>query len=349
MTSAGEPAARGAAGLAAEAGVPVAECDAAVREYGEQAVREQLERLLRDRAAIDDPALWLRTALAGRFEDMPIERVAACCCGSADVHALSRFVFWNLQGVTGCRTCGAVFASPRLADAAVQRVFAESYFAGDPPAFWGPRRAPVFRQVREVLSAAGARRVLDVGAAYGHLLAYLRDAGIGGSGCDLSGQAVAWGRAQLGLDLHAGTLDGLPAGLAGFDAILSLDALYYAADPMHDLRAMAARMRPGGLLVLRLRNGDRAWRRAVAEGRRAIGRPVMPSEHRWAFPVATMARLLAQAGFGEVRMLPGAHSRTALSPVLDLVGHGNALLRRAVPAVPVLTQSYLAVARLGAA
>lgn len=329
---------------AVAAGVPPALVAELTAHFGAERVRVQCERLVRDRHAIDDPALWLHTALHGDFKDMPLERLTRCTCGAETLEPLSRFVFWNLQGVAGCRACGAVFASPRLTDDAVRRIFAEHYFAGEPPAYWGERRAPVFAQVARELRARGVQRVLDVGAAYGHLLAYLRDAGLAGSGCDLSAPAVAWGRRALELDLHEGTVDALPSDRTGFDAVVSLDTLYYAADPMHDLRAMAGRLRPGGVLLLRLRRGDGAWARARAAGRAPIGPTVMPSEHRWALSAATMKTLLAQAGFTGVRITPGAHSRAPGSTLLDLAAAANVAVRRVLPAVPVFTQSYLAIA-----
>jgi hypothetical protein len=81
-------------------------------KYGEERVLKQLEALKRHGAAVDDPELWLRTAVARGFRFTPIEAVERCACGSDRSVILSRFVFWNLLAVRCCQQCGLIFVSP---------------------------------------------------------------------------------------------------------------------------------------------------------------------------------------------------------------------------------------------
>lgn len=325
--------------------LPAGLLDAWQRTYGPEAVARQQARLARDAAAIDDPSLWLQTALARDFQDVPIERRDTCACGARALQPLCRFVFWNLLGVNGCGQCGALVVSPRLTDAAVARLFTARYFADHPPTYWGERRRPVFRQVHALLAARGVTRVLDVGAAYGHLLAYLRAQEINGVGCDISESAVTWGRGRFGLELHTGGVDAVPAAAGDFDAVLSIDSLYYSADPLEDLRIMQGRLRRGGWMVLRLRTAVGAWRRAARQGARPVGKAVLPADHRWALPPAAVTRLLTSLGLDRITVVPGRHSVSWSGPWLDGVALLNEGLRHLVPALPVLTRSYLIVAR----
>jgi len=246
----------------------------------------------------------------------------------------------------GCGECGALIVSPRLTRAAVTKAFQGSYFEGAPPSSWADRRRKVFEQVAVILRRSDAARVLDVGTAYGHCLAHLRDLGISGVGCDVSEQAVKWGVETLGLRLFPGNIDELPASERDFDAVLSVDALYYSDDPLSDLRAMVSRARPGGVIVCRLRNGRGAWKRAARVGSTSVGPAPFPAEHRWSFPPGAAEALFRRAGLEAVRCIPGVHSEMPLSPFLDFFARANEMARDVLRDMPIFTQSYLVIGRL---
>ncbi len=315
------------------------------RSHGELRVQQLLEDLDRHGDVIDDPVLWLDTAAKRRFRYTPIEAVQRCTCGADTIVPVGRFVYWNLLGICRCATCGVLLASPRLTDAAMRGIFGSSYFKSQPPAFWGERREPIFAEILALLHRYECRTVFDVGAAYGHLLAYLCTSAISGAGCDVSGPTVAWGRANLGVDLHLGSVQEVVATGIGstFAAVVSLDTLYYTASPVDELRAMRRLLRPGGVLVLRLRNGLRSLARALMHRPGRIGAPVMPAGHLWAFTPTAMRRLLAFAGFEVLETGPAAYSRTSLLPL-----HGAACATSRAAArvgIPLFTRSFNIVAR----
>ena len=312
--------------------------------FGTGAVDRQLATLTRDRDAVDDPDLWLTCALEREFKDMPIERVSRCPCGGSDLTRLSRFVFWNLLGVSRCRRCGLVLVSPRLTSSAMARVFNETYFADADPAYWGRRREPVFREIVATLRQLGCGRIADVGAAYGHFLRYAADRGIQGVGCDLSAPVVEWGRRTLGVDLRHGSIEVL-ADVPPVDAVVSLDTLYYSPDPARELARMRDLLQAGGYIVLRLRNNRGAAQRGAREGQRAVGRPVMPSEHLYGFEPAPMARLLDAAGLQLVRCTPATYSEHRWNVPLRSFAAINRAGRALHPSFPVLTHSFNVIAR----
>lgn len=265
--------------------------------YGEEKVRQQLSALEQYGDVVEDPVLWLRMALAHEFKFMPIERVRQCPCGSRDTRLLSRFVFWNLLGVRQCCNCGLVLVSPRLQPETMLRVFNEFYIHPSQTDAWGNRRVPIFRDMTRLLRRFGCARVFDVGAAFGHFLAWLSQEGFHSEGCEVAEPLVAWGRSQLGVRLHHGSLRELELPPGSFDCVVSLDTFYYVADPVAELTAMRQLVSPGGYVMLRLRNGRRTAARARKQSRQPVGEPVMPPQHLWSFTPATAQRLLHDTGW----------------------------------------------------
>ena len=313
--------------------------------YGLARVEAQLASLARHGDVIDDAECWLTAALVGDFTFMPIECVDRCPCGSGESRLLSRFVFWNLLGVRECSRCGMPFVSPRLTPAGIERVFNEFYFDHAHPEFWGHRRRPVFRDIVRLLRRLGCTSIVDVGAGYGHFLHYAAQHGILGVGCDLSRDAVEWGRTHLGMDLRVGRIDQLDLSEGKTDAVVCLDTLYYSPQPVSDLHRMRSLLRPGGYVVLRLRNGRKVAARARLEGRGPVGRAVLPSGHLYGFSPETIAPTLEAGGLHLLRCEPAPYSRAPLSPLLQSGFIMNRLAQSAHRNIGILTQSFHVIAR----
>ncbi|WP_051696370.1 class I SAM-dependent methyltransferase [Streptomyces sp. NRRL S-244] len=97
--------------------------------------------------------------------------------------------------------------------------------------------------------------VLDVGCGTGSLALLLAEAGHRVTGVDLAPQMVAQAEAKLaaaGLAARflVGDAGAPPTGQEQYDVVLSRHLLWTLPDPRAALRAWAARLRPGGRLVL---------------------------------------------------------------------------------------------------
>ena len=116
---------------------------------------------------------------------------------------------------------------------------------------------------------APAGRVLDVGCGTGFLLERLAERGFSGVGVDLSPESVAHANRRLA---EVGAADRLSAVVGSayeppegaFDLICLTDVLEHLEDPRACLRALAARLAPGGLVVVSTPNrrslpGARRW------------------------------------------------------------------------------------------
>jgi len=313
--------------------------------YGKDAVDVQLAALERHGSVIDDPRLWLEVALARRFKFVPIARVDRCPCGSAHTTLLNRFVFWNLLGLRECNRCGLLFVSPRLTEEAMHSVFAEHYFDYADLKVWGERREKVFAGVLEILCSRGVHKVFDVGAAFGHFVRYAKDRGLEAAGSDLSAKAVEVGREQLGVDLHSGSISELDLPDASVDAVVSLDAFYYVADPRAELDAMRRLVKSSGVIVLRLRNALLSRVLARAPRYRKVNRPAMPAEHLWGFTPQSISRLLEGSGWTVEGCQPADYSMSAFAPLQSAAITLNRLARRGWRGAPILTRSFNVVAR----
>ncbi|MGH9602169.1 MAG: class I SAM-dependent methyltransferase [Terriglobales bacterium] len=311
------------------------------QQYGEEKVRQQLSALEQHGDAVEDAMLWLRTALAHGFKFMSIERVAQCPCGSRDIHRLSRFVFWNLLGVSQCGHCGLLFVSPRLSQPSMRRIFDEFYIDPSQSDAWGRRRIPVFRDITRLLRRYQCARVFDVGTAFGHFLAWLTEAGFHAEGCEAAEPLVAWGRSHLGVRIHQGILRELDLPRGGFDCVVALDTFYYVDDPVAELAALSQLVPPGGHLILRLRNARGALNRARAESRKPVGRAIMPMEHLWYFTPATVQRLLGDSGWQVCLVEPSMYAGIPLA--LPAVAANRFVSARF--GWPVLTHSFNIVAK----
>jgi SAM-dependent methyltransferase len=109
--------------------------------------------------------------------------------------------------------------------------------------------AGMWRMLDRHLPAPG--RHVDAGCGHGTIVHDLLDRGWDAHGFDLSEWVIAEARAYAGADgerFAVGSLDAIP--FAGtFDLVTCFEVLEHVPDPVAALRALGARLRPGGRLV----------------------------------------------------------------------------------------------------
>jgi len=155
-----------------------------------------------------------------------------------------------------------------------------------------PMDRALFAVFAELVRAAGAGPVADIGCGPGHVAAYLHDLGLNAFGVDLSPEMIAVARRSYpGLRFDEGSMTELDLPdrhLSGIVAMYSI--IHIPPDQLPTVFAEFDRvLAPGGHLLLAFQAGDE--RRHVTE---AFGRPVCVDAYR--LPPDRVAELLTQAG-----------------------------------------------------
>jgi hypothetical protein len=159
------------------------------------------------------------------------------------------------------------------------------------------------RRVRRILGRGGAG--IEVGSYSGAFLVAAKEAGLDIEGVDVNRDVNAFAR-QLGARVHDGELRDQPC-RHPLDVVAIWNTFDQLADPRGTVMAAVQRLNPSGAFVVRVPNGAcyAAWRRRLDSGTRparAVARAILAQNnlltfpYRWGFTVASITRLLGEAG-----------------------------------------------------
>jgi SAM-dependent methyltransferase len=205
---------------------------------------------------------------------------------------------WRL---VACRECGLLYRNP------AERAFeVESIYARDCPArellealheTQRPSYRSQARRLRELLPRGAT--VLEVGSYVGAFLAAAREEGLSASGVDINPAVNKFTR-SLGFPVSDGELQS--AQVEPVDAIAIWNTFDQLNDPRAVIIAAADRLKPGGVLAIRVPNGDyyRKHRSAIT---RLAHNNLLTFPYRWGFTPRSLRMLLDSAGFRTIQMV----------------------------------------------
>lgn len=230
--------------------------------------------------------------------ELAAEVIRCPACGSASRPWITAKGF----PIRACRACGMKFVYPLPSD--VSGVYGADYFFGARAGFgyvnydqdkqaMTPISKKYLALIAERRPARG--RLLDVGAATGVFVALAQHAGWQAEGIEISSAAVAAAKAK-GLPVTEATLESLD-GESRYDAITFLDVLEHLPDPAQALRIAHRLLRPGGVIAVNVPDAGSLYARVMGRAWHAI----VPPEHLSYFTFSSLDRLLADAGFQNVR------------------------------------------------
>ncbi len=153
-------------------------------------------------------------------------------------------------------------------------------------------------------------------------------------------------------------MSGRISNLAGlgrqFDVVVLSDSIYYEPDPRPLWRVLPALVCAGGALLIRAPNTAALVRLAEAIRRRLGGKEALARadqvrffnpEHSLLFPRKVLERRLREAGFTDIRVLPGRFSAQGAKAQVEPVVHtASSALNRLSGGRLVLAPSYVMVA-----
>jgi len=236
-----------------------------------------------------------------RFENVP-----CTICGQQNAE-----VFMTGSGparVVRCRNDGLLYMSPRLKPAIIREQHKTFVRADNLEMFTGFRRAMLRREARAIQRLKPGGRLLDIGCATGTLFGFFQGSGWRLHGVDTSQTGVELAAQQYGAEVFCGTLQEARYPSRSFDVVSILDTLYYNPQPERELLEIRRVLKDDGLLALEIpgynyrlmrERGPLCW---LLNG--AWVRGFANCSHLYFFSPRTIRRLLANAGFRIVRVVP---------------------------------------------
>ena len=206
-----------------------------------------------------------------------------------------------------CAHCAMIWRSPaERADEVTDGYAREAPSDDTLAALHDTQRDAARAQARRLTAVAGrAGAVLEVGSYVGGFLSAARERGWRAEGVDVNAVASAHARGRGHVVTLGELADVDPA--RRWDAIALWNCLDQMPDPREALHAARMRLRPDGVLAVRVPNGAcyAALRRRAAGGslRASLARARLAQNnllgfpYRWGFSPASLARLVASLGF----------------------------------------------------
>ena len=231
-------------------------------------------------------------------------------CGSTRYEAIKEFEEGVVVG--RCLVCGLMYTPRRLrhpetlfegATLERLRAYHEPLLNGS---FEHYRRTAFQRYLRLIERHTAGRRMLDVGCADGFLLDEARRSGYSTMGIEPNASMAAFARQELKLDVRDGRLDQVDLDAQRFDVVTMTDSLEYLPDPVHDLKRLAEHLAPGGVLFVKVPNGEYFMLRhrlgAIRRAGAGMGGAFTPPLRVVHYTLATLRALLEAVGLSVLEL-----------------------------------------------
>lgn len=231
---------------------------------------------------------------AGIYQTNP----AACFCGSTEAHAVTERDRYGLpHAMQMCKTCGVLYANPRLTDASYAEFYATEYRAiyrteedsAEEDFARGAEHAQALKTYLDDTRAHRPSVVFDIGCNAGGWLKPFFDAGCTVHGVDYGPERVAFGQ-EKGLPLEVGSIETLEIMGLQADLVIMNHVLEHATNIEDTLRRVRGLLTETGLLYVALPG-------LFASDLHSL----FQQAHPWQFTAETLTYVMECCGFEEVR------------------------------------------------
>lgn len=240
-----------------------------------------------------------------------------------------------------CLSCRHQFLETRVAEGHPDQVYGDDYFHG------GGAGYPNYLNHADILRNHGRQygeileqyvqpgQMLDVGAAAGFILQGFMDYGWTGDGVEPNDEMADYGRSQLNLSIHTGSLETASLDEA-YDLVSMIQVIPHFYDLHQALQAASERTNPGGYWLIETWNRD-SWSARILKRHWHEYSP--PSVLRW-FSPADLSLLVKQYGFELVatgrpkKWLRASHAKSLLRFKLKSMGLLGRMLSKLLTLIP---------------
>jgi SAM-dependent methyltransferase len=220
-----------------------------------------------------------------------------------------------------CARCGLVYRNPIERTRELESIYADATPAPELLRALHETQLPAYRaQARRLLQVLGRRGSgLEVGSYVGGFLAAAREVGLQFEGVDVGAEVNCFTR-SLGFTVHDGDLESM-VGERRFDAVAIWNTFDQLPDPRAAANAAWKLLRPNGVLVVRVPNGEfyaALRRQALRPVTGALARLALAHNnlltfpYRYGFTIRSLTALLERVGF-DVQRVEG----DVLVPIAD--------------------------------
>lgn len=203
-----------------------------------------------------------------------------------------------------CSCCKLAYILNQPGDAELTRIYSGSdgYHAAlkDPASpQWAAIRRTAAAHMAFMSRVPGSGRLIDVGCSTGQFLNLARASGYAVSGIEFSDDSRLFAANHFGLTIEPGSIHDTAQEPGSLDVVTMFDVIEHVRDPIADMRAAHALLRPGGWFALSTPNIDGLFPR--------LSRPLAhrldywphpePPYHLYQYSVRTLGASLEKAGF----------------------------------------------------
>ena len=210
-----------------------------------------------------------------------------------------------------CARCGLVYRNPIERPRELESIYADNAPSRELLQSLHDTQLPAYRaQARRLLDVLGRRGAgIEVGSYVGGFLAAARELGLTFEGLDVNAEANRFTR-SLGFTVHDGDLESLVSERQ-MDAVAIWNTFDQLPDPRAAANAAWKLLRPGGVLAVRVPNGEfyaqlrrsAARRFTGATARMALAHNnLLTFPYRYGFTVRSLTSLLTRVGFDVARV-----------------------------------------------
>jgi len=280
-------------------------------------------------------------------------RVERCpVCGSKAF--ADRLRFPNMTIMT-CQGCGLAFQNPQPSDDELTEIYSPNYFIGSGAdrrltvQFDVVKRGTARMQLSRIASylsrlgrASRGGKLIEIGCGHGNFLIEAKSQGYDVQGLEFSKDAAKQANKKLGSDsVMVGTTLSIDLPSESYDVCILADVIEHVRDPYATISYVSRILKPGGLVFI-------ATPSTASWSARLLGSSWMEfkPEHLFYFDPNSLTRLLARAGFRDIKISSGRKSLTAdyiaghfekfpVPGISWVVCTANRLLPRSISELPI--------------